>query len=252
MANNGIGSTDRIKDPVEMVEYDDKMVQSFIGSNKDASKALANLTPYQASFVIHFAKSDDMALSINKARASHGLTTYPLDKAYEEASLMMLKNDVKNAVADINKAKVTQLQSLAINLGVDKLMKSFTEASTRQNSLDEMDKHIEILKSQIVDIQDAIKIIKTSPGYDVMQVMKLNREIENKMSSIESKIKTRDSLQESIRKNLQTVSDMTNTSKEKVTVKAGAINIVVGSQNNPIDIVDANVTEHVEEVFEID
>lgn len=223
---------------VESLLRNEQQLKKFTDESGNTIKSLENLAPFEQSFVLHYTGTNDSKEAYYKARIECGQPSRGAQMNFKLGELLLVRSDIQSAIRDISKAKANLIKNRVTNLALGKLTDSFEKHSQRSESIAEIDRQIKILRTQE-------EKLLANPTFDLDQWQKIT-------DAIESKIRTKDKLQESVMKNAQFVIGTATENKEKTIVRAGSIQINLGDSNNPNnnkEVIEGTFTE-AEEIIE--
>lgn len=178
--------------------------------DNDAFKVLSN---YEQQFIYYYNNRPNIIEAMRETRKACGMTIAKDELLMAEGQAMLTKRDVSKFIGELKKVKTEQIQNLVATTGID-----LTNAWSKL-SLD--DKNMLRLNSQIEQYDEWMDERLKLGDYNNYMLF------QDKQLAL---IKTRDKLEESMRKNLQLVGELSGAGKEKAVMKVGSLNINLGNQ----------------------
>lgn len=238
-----VDKRDDSQSSVEAMLRNEQQLKKFTDESGNTIKSLETLQPFEQSFVLHYCGDGQADLAYYKARKENGQPQLSKQQNYRFGNMLLMRTDIQNTIRDISRAKSNMIKQKISTIALGKLTDSFVEHSQRSESIMEIDRQIAILRVQEEKILNA-------PVFDLDSWTKLT-------DTIESKIRTKDKLQESVMKNAQFVINTATDNKEKTIVRAGSIQINLGNSEQTksnSEIIEGAVSEinssEDEEVYE--
>lgn len=190
---------------IEKVKTTSDLIQEAADENR--------LTPYQQLFLVEYSKSGKMVDSIKYARKTLRMKIGSNNETMElEAKNLLMMSSVKKALSKIKTAVSSQTEMIIANTGAD-LAEAFNKLSVDTSKIDRMDSRITYY-DKLID--EAMAMGDTG---SFVQLEKMQQGV----------IKTREKMEETLRKNLALVHEMTGSSRTKQIIRAGALNINMGN-----------------------
>lgn len=177
------------------------------------------LTPFEVIFVQEAARADVATAMVNaKKRVNKKIS---IEDAKYLATNMMTKSKVKRALAKISGAISAQTAHSIVNSG-QKVAGLFKDLSTSSANIDRLENSLLYYDSKI-----AQAMFKAASS-DENEAREADGVILHMMQLRDSAIKTMQKQNETVRKNLALIHEMTGESKAKTIVTSGALNVVLG------------------------
>lgn len=210
----------------------------------DESSSENGLTPYQNWFVFFYSQSSSALEAVKKARKKAGVAVTSNEEVLRaEANALLMLANVKKAISKVKSSVSSQTEIIIANTGND-LAEAFKTLSTDNEKVQRIEERI---KKYDILIDEA-----EAKGDTALFI-----QLDDRQRGL---IKIREKIEESVRKNLALVHEMTGTSKTKQIIRAGALNINMGNGtiNNGsetkkhLETIEADFSESFEDIPDID
>lgn len=194
------------------------------------------MTNYEQQFVYYYNNRPNVLYAIKETRKACGMPITKDEIMLSEGQAMLTKKDVSKFINELKKAKTDQIQNAISTTGLE---------------------ITDIWSKLSVDDKNMLRLTSQIEQYDEWMAERLALGDYNNYMLFQDKqlalIKTRDKLEESVRKNLQLVGELSGAGKEKSVMKVGALNINLGNQtiqpgtktSEYLEVIEATVDEEI-------
>lgn len=218
----------------------ERSLTNFVSEGNEVIKSLESLKPYEQDFVMFYSTEPKLEKAVQRARSANKLINLSVDERVTEGEYLLTKPTVVKALDDIRKGKAKITNAIVAQYGYNYL-EQFEKSMTKTETLDSLDRRLKELEANIL-------ILESTPNYDMKMWMKM---VDMQRGLLASKLE----VEKEVRKNMETILNITSTSKEKTVVRAGSIQINVGGSDHkhipPIGSGDV-LENNTEEIFDFD